>query len=224
MAGQSERRLVRVAELCVVDEAVVRATSTVGGQRSVHDLVLSPLLLVLLGTLAYVNTFRTPFIFDSIYSIAENVSIRRIWPPWNVMLAPENVSRPLIGLSLAANYAVSGLDVWSYHLVNLIIHILAGLALMGIVRRTLWSDQLADRFAAPSAQLAFVAAAIWLVHPIQTAAVTNVIQRCESLMGLFYLFTPYSVIRGARAIRPRYWYVAGVASCAAGMLCKQVMV
>jgi tetratricopeptide (TPR) repeat protein len=185
---------------------------------------LYPFLLVSLGTFAYLNSFNAPFVFDSIYEIAENVSIRRLWPPWQVILAPENIGRPLVALSFALNYAVSGLDVWSYHLLNLAIHLLAGLALMGIVRRTLLSAPLVNRFGARSAAFAFVTAAVWLVHPIQTAAVTNVIQRCESLMGLFFLLTLYSVIRGASALRPGYWYVAAVASCAAGMLSKQVMV
>src|ERR1035438_8655034 len=45
--------------------------------------------------------------------------------------------RPVLNLSLAANYAVSGTAVGSYHAVNLATHILAGLTLFGIVRRTL---------------------------------------------------------------------------------------
>ena len=39
--------------------------------------------------------------------------------------------------SLAINYAVSGLHVWSYHAANLGIHILTALLLFSIVRRTL---------------------------------------------------------------------------------------
>jgi len=42
-----------------------------------------------------------------------------------------------LNLTFALNYAVGKLNPWGYHAVNLAIHILAALALFGIVRRTL---------------------------------------------------------------------------------------
>jgi tetratricopeptide (TPR) repeat protein len=45
--------------------------------------------------------------------------------------------------------------------------------------------------------LAFFVAVLWVLHPLQTSAVTYVAQRAESLMGLFYLLTLYCFIRGA---------------------------
>jgi len=45
--------------------------------------------------------------------------------------------------------------------------------------------------------LAFFVALLWLVHPLQTEAVTYIVQRSESLMGLFYLLTLYCFVRGA---------------------------
>jgi tetratricopeptide (TPR) repeat protein len=44
--------------------------------------------------------------------------------------------------------------------------------------------------------LALAIAVIWVVHPLQTEAVTFISQRAESLMGLFYLLTLYCFIRG----------------------------
>ena len=49
--------------------------------------------------------------------------------------------------------------------------------------------------------LAMAVAFIWMVHPLQTDAVTYIIQRTELLMGLFYLLTLYCVIRGESARR-----------------------
>ena len=99
------------------------------------------LVIAAAGALAYSNSFEGPFIFDD-REIATNTSIRRLWPPWEAIFSPSNVSRPIVGLSLAINYAVSGLDVWSYHALNLLIHILAALALFGVVRRTLLTGPL----------------------------------------------------------------------------------
>jgi tetratricopeptide (TPR) repeat protein len=130
----------------------------------------------------------------------------------------------MLSLSLAINYRISQLDVWSYHAFNLTIHVLAGLALFGVVRRTLLSGRLKGRFGQASWVLALICALIWLVHPLNTQAVTYVIQRAESLMGLFYLLTVYCAIRSLDSSRKGLWQAAAVVCCAAGMGTKEVMV
>ncbi|MFL6276113.1 MAG: tetratricopeptide repeat protein [Blastocatellia bacterium] len=177
--------------------------------------------IVCLGALAYANSFAGRFIFDD-RAIVEDISIRRLWPPWTAMLSPTNVARPVVGLTFAINYAISGLEVWSYHLVNLLIHLLAALALFGIVRRALVSERLRGRFGAASVWLAAAVAVVWAVHPLQTQAVTYIVQRGESLMGLMYLVTLYAVIRAAETASRR-WIVAAIISCAIGMATKPVM-
>ncbi len=79
-------------------------------------------------------------------------------------------------------------------------------------------------FGAASSWLALVIALVWVVHPLQTAAVTYVVQRVESLMGLFYLLTLYCAIRAMSGAKARWWAAAAVASCACGMATKEVMV
>jgi tetratricopeptide (TPR) repeat protein len=181
------------------------------------------IVLLAVGITAYINSFHGIFIFDDL-DVPKNLSIRTLWPPWGALFDVANVSRPLIGLSLAINYAISGLDVWSYHLLNLSIHLAAGMTLFGIVRRTLINPRLADQFGRHATLPALAIALIWLVHPLQTQSVTYIIQRGESLMGLSNLLTLYCVIRGADSRRSGLWYAAAVASCACGMLSKQVMV
>ena len=180
------------------------------------------LAIAAIVAVAYSNTFQCPFIFDDIQIVDPGAHIRP-WPPLrSILLLP---SRPLIGLSFALNYAVSGASVWSYHALNLVIHILAALILFGVVRRTLLSKPLGDEFQQSSTALAFAVALIWAVHPLITQAVTYIVQRCESLMGLFYLLTLYCAIRGLNsAARARWWYAGAITACAAGMLSKEVMV
>jgi len=172
---------------------------------------------------AYANAFATPFVYDDIPSIVLNSTIARLWPPWGA-LSPPNAKaltvegRPILNLSLAVNHAISGDAVWSYHAVNVAIHLLAALCLFGIVRRTLEPRPAAG-------ELAWAAALVWAMHPLQTEAVTYVIQRAESLMGLFYLLTLYAFIRLGKAGRyTGYWAVASVGCCALGMATKEVMV
>ncbi len=174
---------------------------------------LPPLLLVLAGAAAYLNTFRVPFLFDDLKWIVSNPTLRKPWPPGDVLWPRQpglNVAgRPVVSLSLALNYAAGGLDPRGYHAVNLLIHLAAGLLLFGIVRRTLNEP--------PEAPwMALAAAGIWLLHPLQTESVTYVIQRTESLMGLLYLLTLYAALRD--------WKVLAVLACALGMATKEVMV
>jgi protein O-mannosyl-transferase len=186
-----------------------------------RQVALAATAIVVVGALAYSNSFTGRFIFDD-RAILEDASIRQLWPPWTAMLSPNNVARPVVGLTLAINYRISGLEVWSYHLVNLLIHLLAALLLFGVVRRALGSTRLRERFGAASTALAASVALVWAVHPLDTQSVTYIIQRGESLMGLMYLATVYAVIRAADS-KSKRWAVAAVLACAVGMATKPVM-
>jgi tetratricopeptide (TPR) repeat protein len=186
-------------------------------------------VLAAVGLAAYCNSFAGPYIFDDKPSIPDNPYIQHLWPLREAMKAPEDqtvAGRQIISLSLAINYQVSGLDVWSYHAGNLLIHILAALVLYGIVRRTLLLEAMPEKFGRASWPLALACAAIWLVHPLNTGSVTYLIQRAESLMGLFYLLTLYLALRGftaQTARRVRAWYGLSFVACLIGMFCKEVM-
>ncbi|HZP59876.1 MAG TPA: hypothetical protein VFB27_06085, partial [Opitutaceae bacterium] len=150
-------------------------------------------LLVLAGLATYLNSFAGPFIFDDELWITKNPSIRQLWPIGSVLWPPSGAiycGRPVLNLSLAVNYAWGGTGVGGYHAFNLAVHLVAGLALFGIVHRTLLLSR-NEIWRAQAARLAFFAALLWLVHPLQTESVTYVIQRAEALMGMFYLLTLY---------------------------------
>ena len=176
--------------------------------------------IVLAAVLAYRNSLDGPFIFDNLPAIVENPAVCHLWPIWRPLCPPNNgrtvAGRPLLNLSFAVNYAISGVDVWSYHAANLAIHVLAGLLLFGILRRTFH-----DRNAT---LVAFAVALFWTIHPLQTESVTYIAERAESLAGLFYLLTLYCFIRGAMPGGRRAWYAAAVTACLLGMASKEVMV
>jgi len=183
-------------------------------------------IIALAGLLAYSNTFAVPEILDDPGSISQNPHIRQVWPITKAIKAPAEktvAGRPVLALSLAINYAISELDVWSYHAFNLTVHVIAALTLFGIVRRTLASRRLGEVFATHATLLAFVCALIWVLHPLQTQAVTYMIQRAESMMGMFYLLTLYCAIRGSASSHSLWWYGASVIFCALGMGTKEVM-
>ena len=183
-------------------------------------------LLALAAFAAYANSFKVPFLFDDESAVTKNASIKDL-TAFGTMLVSQNLTtggRPLVNLTLALNYAWSGDAVWSYHLVNLAIHLLAALTLFGVVRRTLRSASLADRWGAVSLPLSFLIALLWTVHPLQTAAVTYISQRAESLMALFLLLTLYGFIRATTSASPARWHWLSVICCFCGMATKEVMV
>ena len=178
----------------------------------------SLMIIVMTCVLAYANSFSGVFLYDDIIRIDAYTQIRHAW---HSML---NSTRPLVGLSIYFNYLYGGLNPTSYHAVNLVIHCIAGLLLFGIVRCTLRLPGLVERYGRSSSGLALTVATVWVVHPLQTESVTYIIQRAESLMGLFYLLTLYCVLRGVQSQSPHRWYTAAIAACALGMATKPVMV
>jgi tetratricopeptide (TPR) repeat protein len=185
-------------------------------------------VVVASGLAAYHNSLHGPFVFDDVPAISENPSIRSLSAIGDVLAPPRGtvtaMGRPVLNLSLALNYAMGGLEPAGYHVANLLIHLAAGLALFGIVRRTLLLPSMAPRFGQEALALALATAVVWTVHPLQTEAVTYTVQRAESLMGLLYLLTLYCFIRGTQSKAPGMWWTAAFASCLLGMGTKEVMV
>ncbi len=175
------------------------------------------LTLVAAGLLAYSNSFSGVMVMDDWPHIVNN--------PWMIgFLFPEYPapfsSRPLTDLTLGLNTLWGGFNPWGYHAVNLGVHLAAGLILFGLLRRTL---ALLPRTASQAQPLAFAAALLWILHPLQTQAVTYLIQRAEALMGLFTLLTLYSLLRSTTSARPRPWEFAAPIACFLGMASKPTM-
>jgi tetratricopeptide (TPR) repeat protein len=167
-------------------------------------------ILVAAAFVAYSNTFRVPLLFDDDATLTDNPSIRHLSRIGAVLASRDSqttVGRPVLNLSFAVNHAIGGMDLWSYHALNLAIHILAGLTLFGLVRRTLAA---ARRSPAERNEgggegepmlIAFFVALLWTLHPLLTESVTYLSERAESLMGLSYLLTLYCFVRATESVR-----------------------
>ena len=182
------------------------------------------IVIAMVTLLAYLDSFSGLYLFDDGGAIIDNPTIRHFSSSLNPIPNGTPVSgRPLVNLTFALDYAMSGLAVWSYHATNLAIHFLAALALFGLVRRALMLPAIAPRFRDSALEIAAAVAVLWAVHPLQTESVSYISQRAESLMGLFYLVTLYAFVRSVEGDDWR-WRAASVAACLAGMASKEVMV
>ena len=185
--------------------------------------------IVAAGTAVYWNSFAGVYVFDDIESIVTNTTIRQWWRLDRVLCPPHTIgetvgNRPLLNLSFAVNYAISGTEIWSYHLVNLLLHLANALLLFDLLRRTFERPGLPRSVQHRALWLALVIAGLWTVHPLQTEAVTYIVERAESLVALFYLLTLYCVLRSVDSNRPDWWRAGTVVACVLGMATKEIMV
>lgn len=176
-------------------------------------------MAIVFGVLiAYANSFHGALVFDDIAAIEQNQSIRSLrtalQPPGEI--GQTVAGRPLLNLTFALNFAVHGLDVRGYHAVNVAIHAAAALLLFGLARRAFGTGTLAPRFGRHATMLAALIALWWALHPLQTAAVTYVVQRAESLAALLILLTVYAAARD--------WRWLAVAATFAGVAVKETVV
>jgi len=221
-----------------------------GSATPFWKVLLAALAIVLAGLAAYSNSFHDDFVLDDMPAIKENPTIQSGWAappppatrpaeilekfyqrlpaPWQPPNDGQTVTgRPLVNISFAVNYdwakshQKDGFAPEGYHLVSLAIHLLAGLALFGLVRRTLELPKLRAQFGAAALPVALMAALWWTVHPLQTESVTYLSQRAESMMSLFYLLAFYCFVRGTQS-RPWLWMTLAALAGATAGLCKEI--
>jgi len=157
------------------------------------------LLILLAGVLVYSNTFRVPFLLDDNVWIHQNDIIKNLANFLTSSVAYEYIPGRFIGcLTLALNYHFGGLNVVSYHVVNLLIHLSTALLVYLLVLLTLGTPFF-TRQRAPGRPVSLdtwshcfiplFAALLFVVHPVQTESVTYIVQRMTSLTALFYLLS-----------------------------------
>ena len=155
--------------------------------RSVYPNLVAVIILCSLGIIIYSNTFQSPFQFDDDVFV-RNLSLRdlsnigAIWNYW--------ASRFITFFTFALNYHFGRIDVFGYHLVNLVIHLGSAIAVFWLIRLILSTPAMkGDKLAGHTDLIAFFGALIFVSHPIQTESVTYIFQRSTSLAGFFYLFS-----------------------------------
>jgi len=136
-------------------------------------------IIVVAGAAAYFNSFDVPLVFDDLLTIQKNPAVRFGQFDWN-LINPRSV----LYLTFTLNHVLSGQEVWSYHFINLILHLLNGVLVF------LFAEHLIGRVIADVGRTRYyaaAAAAFFVLHPIQTESVTYISSRSELLSATFYL-------------------------------------
>ena len=169
-----------------------------------HEPFIHVLLILVTGFVVYSNTISVPFIFDDYDCLVKNPAIR------NFSCFPETqrvmglsisadvqnnvILRPVAYFTFAINYALHGLDVFGYHIVNLLLHIgcamlVYNLSVQLMSTPAMTAGEQTGNVAEPDdvRLIALFAALLFVCHPLQTQAVTYIIQRFVPLATFFYL-------------------------------------
>jgi tetratricopeptide (TPR) repeat protein len=188
--------------------------------------------IILFGLLAYSNTLNVPFVFDDRQNIAENPAIK----DFGYFLEPSKLknhpkynlfkSRYVGYLTFALNYRLHALEVISYHLVNVSIHLLNALLIYLIVVILFRSPFLEKSSIKDlSGQAALLSALLFVSHPVQTQAVTYIVQRFASLATMFCLLSIITYIKARFPSRRWYvWYALCLASAVLAMKTKEIAI
>lgn len=172
-------------------------------------------IIALIGMLVYANTLHSPLVFDSTtYINHENMRI----PLADFLDAASlirgsilddpfktaQLTRRFTILTFMLNYKLHGLSVIGYHLANIFIHLVTALLVYAMIAR-LWYTPFIDHCFQRAEEererlsrwTAFLGAALFVAHPVNTQAVTYIAQRFASLATLLYLLALLAYLHSA---------------------------
>ena len=172
------------------------------------------LILIILG-IVYSNSLDAGWHLDDVQNILKNpwIHIDDLYPESliNSFFAAfdkgeyrgQNVYRPAVMFSFAMNWYFGQSDVIGYHVVNIGIHVAAAFFLFLSIYHLLSTPNVRERYRNSRYAIALLSAVLWGIHPIQTQAVTYIVQRMASMAGMFFIAAIYTYLK-ARLVSERF--------------------
>jgi tetratricopeptide (TPR) repeat protein len=178
-------------------EAASAAAPSTGPTPARRGLALELLAVSLATAAAYATSLGGSFHYDDLHAIVRNPAVRDpslLWPPLG--------ARWLGTASFALGWALFGEGVLGHHLLNLAIHVASALCVHRLARASLDALSARGLEAAPLVRrwLPLVASLLFALHPVETEAVTYLVQRVASLATLLALAALLLYLRARRAL------------------------
>ena len=163
------------------------------------------ILLAFLAVSAYSNTFKASWHFDDFPNITENKALHLNQLDTAAIVntfyahpssKTKQLYRPIACLTFGLNWYWGQESVRGYHVVNTAIHIFAAFWVYLIIINLFQTPRLAGCYTGNERFIALLGAALWILNPIHTQAVTYIVQRMTSLAAMFYLLSLYAYVKG----------------------------
>ena len=195
-----------------------------------HNRLAAPLLLAAFVALAYYPALDADFVFDDLPNIVFNQAVHpeNLRDLGRVFSSGVSRTRPLALLTFALNHLAGGMNPFGYHLVNTAIHAANSIILYAVFMQLFAvvgrKNTLVPTGNGERTSWSFYGAALWAVNPVQTQAVTYIVQRMTSLAAMFYLLAIL-----VHLLRRRERIPAGPATAAIalfsllGLGCKEII-
>lgn len=153
----------------------------------------SILIIIVAAVAVYLNSLGNAFVWDDIALVVNNDFIKGpvlikealLSPLYYFGQEPNFYYRPLQTLSYLFDYSLWGLNPFGFHLTNLILHVLLVLLVYRFI----------DLIVA-NREVAFLSAALFAIHPLNTSVVNYVSSRADILLAIFSLLALLLFIKG----------------------------
>lgn len=179
------------------------------------------LLLLALTFTAYWPVLHNGFVWDDDRYIEGNTQLLSTTGLANIWLQPHALDQyyPLTFTTFWIEYHFWHATAWPYHLDNLLLHTAAAIVLWRVLARL-------------GIKVAYAAALLFALHPLQVESIAWATERKNVLSALFYLLALAAYFRtrwgrkivddGADASAPWHWYALSLLLFIAALLSKSV--
>ncbi|MFC1855004.1 tetratricopeptide repeat protein [Thermodesulfobacteriota bacterium] len=164
-------------------------------------------LFFIAGFAIYSGSMSSSFHFDDMPNIIKNadITITELSYANLKKAAFTDIAglRPVSYVTFAFNHYLSGTDTTSYHILNILIHIISAFLIYLIILVLFDYESADDERRSRLTASAFFTALIWLVYPINSQAVIYIVQRMTLLMIMFFLlaFLTYIIGRKQKSVK-----------------------
>lgn len=129
-----------------------------------------------------------------------------------------NYYRPFLFFTFAINYIISGVKPFGFHLINNLLHIANAMLLFMVLKKLFKKEY-----------LAFLVSFIFIIHPLQTEAVTYVAGRGDILVALFMLLGIWFFLKNHQVLpvkqaRPGGWGLLTMISLVLALLSRETAI
>jgi len=161
-------------------------------------------ICLLLGLIfaAYGNTPDASWHLDDYASVTndprlhlKDLTVDSLWQATLSFIRTPRDARPLSRLTFAVNWYFGRDNPSGYHLVNISIHALTAVFLFLTIVDLLKSAHITGTLNNYKYRIAVLSALLWSLNPIQTQAVTYIVQRMTALAAMFYILGIFLYIK-----------------------------